>query len=258
MKIVTAVAIALALLLIVFLLLQNGDEGLGKPAETGAYIAPTVVAKPTGGSAAYQDGRTIKTVQFYEGQLPRTEPARFYRYELPMIDLGGSQAVGCNQEIERRYGALIRQSVAAIEQYELPVLEKLTYSSFQQAGILTLRVDRLDTDGASASVYYTVAAETGGPVSVEELFAAAGLTGTPLEVLEEAVTSLFTRYYGPMNESNSAYTTALFCTQNALESLTATRMHLTERGTLLVAVELYDPAGGSGYVELELPGSEGS
>ena len=200
-----------------------------------------------------REKRVVKTVLSYAGEIPLTEPRETYSYQLPMIDLSGPQAVGINNELEERYGTLIRQSMAAMERYEEPLLQRLSFSTFIQSNILTLRVDRRDTDGSSYTAYFTVQAETGNAVSVSQLFEAVGLMEDPAALLNEAVTELFEQRYGSLEGADVARTTAMNRTQNGLVPLTANRMHLTENGRLIVAVELFAPDGGSSVVELTLP-----
>ena len=195
----------------------------------------------------------IKTIQFYTGEIPLTNPTRSYSYELPFIDLAGSHAAGCNQDIENFFGTLIRQSLDAMKNYEDPILERLSYSSFTRSGILTLRVDRRDFDGTVNQAWYTVDAETGEAVSVDRLFTAAGVTGDPASVLNDAVLERFTAKYGALEGAEAAVTTAWNRTQGALSPLTTSRMHLNENGSLTVAFELFAPDGGSSVVELSLP-----
>lgn len=198
---------------------------------------------------------TVKTVLSYDGEIPLTEPKRTCSYRLPMIDLGGAAAVACSQEIEERFGGLIRQSIEAVESWQTPILERLSYSSFTLADILTLRIDRLDLDGSMQEAWYTVDAVSGEAVTVERLFRAAGLSGKPTELLNEAVQELFARRFGTAADSNTQapYYTALNETLEALSPLTVNRMHLTEAGKLIVAVELFDPDGGSSVETLTLP-----
>lgn len=195
----------------------------------------------------------VKTVQSYTGEIPLTNPTRTYSYELPFIDLAGSHAAGCNQDIESFFGALIQQSLDAMKTYEDPILERLSYSSFTRSGILTLRVDRRDFDGTVNQAFYTVDAETGEAVSVARLFTAAGISGEPASVLNDAVLARFTARYGALEGADAAVTTAWNRTQGALSPLTANRMHLNENGSLIVAFELFAPDGGSSIVELPLP-----
>lgn len=195
----------------------------------------------------------VKTVQSYTGEIPLSDPVRTFSYELPFIDLAGSHAAGCNQDIENFFGILIQQSLDAMEHYEDPILERLSYSSFTRSGILTLRVDRRDYDGAENQAWYTVDAETGEAVSVERLFAAAGISGDPAAVVNDAVLARFTSKYGALAGSDTAHTTAWNRTQEALSPLTANRMHLNANGSLTLAFELFAPDGGSNVVELVLP-----
>lgn len=200
-----------------------------------------------------QEKALVRCIQSFEGELPKSSPPRQYSYQLPMIDLWGAQATACNQEIENRFEPLIRQSLEAIRKYEVPVLERLSYSSFLRGDILTLRIDRLDSDGVTGVAYYTVNAETGEAVSVQALFAAAGVEGDPEKVVNEAAIALFTRRFGSPEGAETEVTTALNRTQAGLLPLSANRMHLTENGRLKLMLELFDPKGDSTIEELELP-----
>ena len=222
--------------------------GGASPAASGHAVLPS------GEDPTLPQTRTvIKTVRSYQGEIPLSDPVRTYSYELPMLDLGGAEAVACNQEIEERYGTLIQQSLKAMERYEDPVLQSLSFTSFTRSGILTLRVDRRDLDGSASQAWYTVDAETGEAVSVSALFAAAGVSGTSSEAINRATDLLFVERFGPLNGTDPAYTTALNRTQGALLLLTSSRMHLTEDGRVVVAIELFAPNGGSSIEELILP-----
>ena len=166
---------------------------------TGTYNYRSSEADPAGpGDPASRPTNTVKTVRSYSGEIPMTKPARYYSYELPMIDLSGAHAAGCNQDIESFFGLLIEQSLDAMKNYQEPILERLSYTTFTRAGILTLRVDRRDYDGASNQAWYTVDKETGEAVSVKRLFAAAGISGDPETALNEAVLDCFTARYGAL------------------------------------------------------------
>lgn len=257
LRILPALLLAAALLTAALLL---GGCGLldPDPADSipdGSYFYGDSEASGNGNEESIFSGgdRKVKTVLNYSGEIPLTEPRRSYSYQLPMIDLGGAQAVGINNELEDRFGLLIRQSLEAMERYEEPILERLSYSSFTRNGILTLRVDRRDYDGGSFTAYYTVDAEDGSAVSVKELFNTVGLQGSPSAILSEEVTERFVQRYGSPEGADAAHTTALTRTLAALEPLTANRMHLSEDGRLIVAFELFAPDGGSSIVELTLP-----
>ena len=200
-----------------------------------------------------RNGSSVKTVLSYQGEIPLTDPVRSFSYQLPMIDLRGEHAQGCNQEIETRFGTLIRQSMDAMAAYEEPILERLSFTSYTQSGILTLRIDRLDRDGEEGQAFYTVNAETGESVGMEELFAAAGIAGKPETVINDAILALYTERYGALAGADASVTTALNRTEAALAPLSANRMHLTPEGKLTVAFELYEPNGGSSVEELILP-----
>lgn len=195
----------------------------------------------------------IKTVLSYQGQIPMTDPLRYYSYALPMIDLPGSYAAGCNQELERVFGELINQSLEAMERYETPILESLSFTSYSLDGILTLRVDRRDSDGSSSEAYFTVKESNGEQASVKELLAAAGLEGDLESLLTKAITARFENRYGAVTAGDTAATTALTKTLAEIPQIGAQRMHLNADGRLTVAVNLYSPTGNADTEELVLP-----
>ena len=84
-------------------------------------------------------------------------------------------------------------------------------------------------------------------------FAAAGIEGEPQKTVEAAAEAAFRARYGDPAAPDAAWTTALTKTQAELLPLTANRMHLTEEGGLVVAVELFAPEGGSRVEALRLP-----
>ena len=195
----------------------------------------------------------VKTVMEYSGDLPYSSPPQEYSYQLPMIDLAGAQAVGCNQEIENVFGTLIRQSMDAIQEYQTPILAQLSYSYYVYSGILTLRVLRQDTDGQITTAYYTVNAKNGEAVSLAELFRTAGISGTPDTVVNDALLERFTSRFGKLEGADPAVTTALNQTQAELFPLSPNRMYITEDGRLSVRFMLYAPNGGSSIEEIILP-----
>ena len=248
-------------LLCLLLCLALTGCGLGEEQESEEYVYTGTYFPVSEHPDAYGEGdaldpqqrSVVKTILSYNGELPYSYPTEYYSYQLPMIDLAGEQALGCNQEIENRFGTLIRESMEAMETGADPVLRSVSYSCYTLSDILTLRIDQVDFEGQSSRAYYTVDAKTGESVSMEELFAAAGLNGNPKDLVNEAVNALFTRRFGPLDPENAAYTTALNRTQTALSPLGANRMHLAENGSLVVAVELFAPGGGSSVEELTLP-----
>lgn len=220
------------------------------------YLSPT----ETGGfypgaqdPALPREKSVVKTVLSYEGEIPLLQPTVYYSYQLPMIDLAGAQAMGCNQEIENRFGSLIRQSLEAMERYEEPILERVSYTSYTIKGILTLCISRKDRDGNAGEAWYTVDAETGEAVSVATLFEAVGVTEKPETAVNDALLALFTARYGAPQGADVSVTTALNRTQEALSPLTANRMHLTADGRLAVVLELFAPDGGSSVETLYFP-----
>lgn len=223
------------------------------PTGTYDFWTQSTYVEPGGDPAQSQQKNVVKTIQSYTGEIPLSDPVRSYSYELPFIDLAGSHAAGCNQDIENFFGGLIKQSLDAMERYEDPILERLSYTSYTQSGILTLRVDRRDYDGSVNQAWYTVDAETGEAVSAARLFDAAKISGDPAAVLNEEVLARFTQRYGPLEGADAAHTTAWNRTQSALSPLSSNRMHLNENGSLTVAVELFAPEGGSDLMELTLP-----
>lgn len=234
-------------------LFEDGETEELLPDESyysGSYVLPT---DSDGSLVLPQGDETVKTVLSYQGEIPLTDPVQYYSYQLPMIDLGGAQAMGCNQEIEARFLPLIQQSMDAVTTLGEPLLESLTYSTYTRDGILTLEIDRLDLDGSAAQAFYTVDEKTGEAVSVKALFEAAGIEGDPVQVLNQTVLELFTKRYGALEKADAAYTTALNRTQSELSGLSANWMHLTRDGQLIVALAIYSPTGGSSVEELTLP-----
>ena len=250
----------LIILLLIALLLVGCDLQNRRDSEdfipTGTFAGATANEMGGGGDPWMpQEKSTVKTVLSYAGEVPMSEPTRAYSYQLPMIDLSGAHAAGCNRDIEDYYGSMIRSSMEAMERFEDPILERLSYSSYTISGILTLRMEQRDYDGTESQSWYTVDAETGEEVSVDRLFAAAGISGKPQTVLSEAVEKLFVKRFGatPASAADSPYSTARFQTLEALQPLKASRMHLNENGGLTVAFELFAPNGGSTVEELILP-----
>ena len=223
------------------------DAGSHSLRPSGGEIQPV---KP--GGLPGSEGDTVKTVLSYKGEIPLSQPVRYYSYELPMIDLTGSYAAACNQEIEVTYGSLIRQGLEDMENYRDPALETLRWSSFVHGGILTLRIDQRNGDGSSNTAYYTVDASTGREVSLEALGAAAGISGDLREALKAAVTERYGQLYGS-GQGDSGYTTALNKTLAQLSELRAQQIHMTESGTLVAAYGCYAPQGGVSMDEVSLP-----
>lgn len=229
---------------------EETQELLPDESYYGGYVLPT---DSDGSLVLPQGDEIVKTVLSYQGEIPLTDPVRYYSYQLPMIDLEGAQALGCNQEIENRFLPLIQQSMDAVTTLGEPILENLSFSTYTRDGILTLEIDRLDLDGSAAQAFYTLDAETGEAVSVKALFEAAGIEGEPAQVLNQKVLELFAKRYGALEKADVAYTTALNRTQTELSGLSANWMHLTRDGKLTVALVVYVPGGGSDLEELTLP-----
>lgn len=235
-------------------LYDDGSDETALPTGTYSAVQPGSLPSNSWKEPDFsQSGQTVKRVMEYEGEIPLSDPTVRYKYYLPMIDLAGQQAFGCNQEIEDRYGSLIRKSLEAMKRYETPVLEKLTYSSFTIKNVLTLRIDRQDTNGETSQAFYTVHAQSGDAVTLYDLFEAAKIDRNPEQVLNQAVVKLFQSRFGSLDGADSAYTTALTRTQSELARLATNRMHLTEAGRLLVTLTVYDPNGGTTQEDLLLP-----
>ena len=248
----------LPILLIVFLLTacdlrnrQDSEDFIPDDSDLPAWTGWTVPTFDPNG--VQPQSQTVKTVKDFSGELPYGFEGDDYIYQLPMIDLAGAYAAGCNQEIENRFGSLIEQSMDAIEKYETPILAQLTFNSYVRSGILTLCIRRVDTDGETVTAYYTVDEKTGEAVSLADLFSAAGMSGDPFGIVNEAVTELFTKRFGSLEGAEDDVTTALNKTMAALSPLTANRMHLTEDGSLAVDFELFAPNGGISLEEINLP-----
>ena len=253
MKVILCLCLLLCLLLTGCGLFET--EGTEDDEYTGTYFPVSDYAGQIGGegSNGAAEQSVVKTVRSYAGEIAYTYPVENYSYRLPMIDLAGEQAAGCNQEIEERFGTLIDQSLEAIEELGDPLILTLSFTSYTRDDILTLRIDCVDFDGDTSRAFYTVDARNGDAVPIKTLFAAAGLDGDPEQLVEKAVEELFTRRFGPLDKNDTAYTTALSRTQNALLPLEARRMHRTEDGRLIVAIELFWPNGASSVEELILP-----
>ena len=177
-----------------------------------------------------------------------------YSYRVPMLDLPGAQAVGCNQEIDERFGAPVRQDLEAMERGEMPQISVVDFDSFELGGILTLRMFRQDQDGAFFEGYYTVEASSGERVTARDLLAAVGLSGSLAELTAAAARRTFvSRYEGTWSEEDPAYADALTRTLAGATAVTVSMAHLTRDGRLSVAAEIFSPAGGSEWTELSLP-----
>ena len=188
----------------------------------------------------------VKTVLMEEGEYVYTNPAIEYRYELPFIDLGGTHAVGCNQEIESRFGEPIRASLAAMEQGQEPEVRTVSYSTYVFGDVLTVRVDRFNVDGSSSTGVYSVHAETGERVTTDEFCSAAVLPRDQLksrveQAAEERLAALAPEGVG---RDDPAFNAALLQTLSVLANEDNLNLYLNPDGSLMCILQFYIPNGG--------------
>lgn len=177
-----------------------------------------------------------------------------YSYQIPMLDLPGAQAVGCNMEIEANFGAPARASLEAMGRHDAPEVAVVSFVSYEHNGVLTVRMDRRDVDGSTYQAYYTVSASKGERVSVSDFLQAAGLGRRNFqEMYNEAVERRFEMEYRTTAASQGSYDAALTMTLARAAAVDESYLHLTEDGKLIAAAELISPSGGSEWVELSLP-----
>ena len=188
----------------------------------------------------------VKTVLAYSGVCEFMYPTMEYSYELPFIDLGGSYAAGCNEELERRFGDAIRESLSRMEQIQEPIVQTVSYYSYIYGAVLTLRVERIDVDGSRSSGIYTVNADTGERVTPEEFCAASGLPRDMLKSsLERAVEERLAVEKGGEDKDSQAFRTALTNSLAQLANENTLNFYLESNGALMCVVQLWLPAGGT-------------
>ena len=220
-------------------------------AATSGQQAPSGPEKPT----SQPDGEewtgpgigTVKQVYFREGDYTWGGDTVHYSYALPMVDLPSDFAMGCNQEIEFRFGNPIREAVADMEHSEALTVQTVRYTQDVFGSVLTVRIYRTDVDGAESQGIYSLNCVTGDEPTYEEFLAAAGLKEEQVpELLSSVVTVRFReKTEGRVRELDSRYQTALNQTLGGISDPSLLNRHLTEDGKLAIYATVYDPEGGS-------------
>ena len=219
------------------------------PGETAGAITPSgEEERPLGGG-------TVKEVFFQEGDYTYKGTEYHYSYSIPMVDLPSDYAMGCNQEIELRFGNPIRESLSDMERFEPLVVQTVKYTEDVFGSVLTVRVYETDVDGGESQGIYSLNAVTGEEPTYQEFLAAAGLQESRIpELLTDAVTLRYRELVGNrFRETDPRYTAALSQSLGALADPSLLYRHLTEDGKLAIYVTVYDPAGGSDLQEFILP-----
>lgn len=225
-----------------------GQTGL--PAQTEAPVTDSV-----GGESPVQTGNNpVKTALSAKGEADFVYPALAWSYELPWIDLPDRYAMECSQEIDLRFGAPIREAMADLEQYKLPVVQKVAYQAYSVKGILTLRIERTNTDGTSARAIYSVMEQTGARVTTSDFCEAAGIPQKELlsrlnQAVEEKLLELC---QGRWTREDTPFRTALTLTLSRLAEVDRLNLYLSPEGRLIAVVEVFDPAGGSTTEEIPI------
>ena len=251
--------IALLLLLCVILCgcdLRNrqSSEDFVPTGDVGAYEPPRGEDAPGAELNPGEAGMNrVKTVLSERGEYIYAYPAIEYSYELPFIDLAGAHAVGCNQEIESRFGQPIRESLAAMEQKRDPVVKTVAYTNYIFGNVLTLRVERTDTDGTQSEAIYSVDAKTGEKVSAEAFCEAVGLKKDQLkERVQRAAEERLRVLSGTVDSENPDYLLAVTQTMSLLSNVDYLNLYLNPDGKLVCIAEIFTPSGGDGMEELIL------
>ena len=197
----------------------------------------------------------VKVTLDREGEYDRSRELIRYRYRVPYLDFPTEYANQCNLEIERLFYVPAEESLEEMEQYRPPIVQTVDFTTDVHGDVLSVRVNRLDVDGSLTPAVYSIHAETGEAVSPEQFLAAVGLEDQdPIRILTNAVQTRFeSKYAGRYSASDLEYTTALSRTLEPLAQPGQLRMYLTEAGALHIAVELFDPRGGSTVEEISLP-----
>lgn len=232
---------------------SDGHAAAAEQQNPSSTEKPTV--QPGGEDLDGPGAGTVKQVLFREGDYTYGGAAVHYSYALPMVDLPSDHAMGCNQEIEFRFGNPIREALSEMEHAEPLSVQTVRYTEDRYGSVLTVRIYRTDVDGEESQGIYSLNAVTGDAPTYQEFLAAAGLQENRLpELLNQAVTVRFRETVGDrFRESDSRYQTALNQTLNGISDPSLLNMHLTEDGKLAIYVTVFDPEGGSDLQQLILP-----
>ena len=195
----------------------------------------------------------VKIVLSESGEYIYTNPAISYSYELPFIDLSGSHAVGCNQEIEAGFGKAIRESLSRMEERQEPIVETVRCSSYIFGSVLTLRIERVDVDGSRSEAIYSLDRATGEKVTTEAFCAAAGLDRSQLKARLELAVEERLRVLAPSTDPEDPdFVRALAQTKSLLGDPDKLDYYLDSNGKLVCIAEIFTPGGGDGMEELHI------
>lgn len=254
----------LALLLALLLFLSGCDLRNRRPSEEfisdgsvppaqARTSAPAAPPAQTGFLPAEWNG-AVKTVLAKEGTFFGAKEIA-YSYRIPFLDLADAYAMGCNQEITARFEADAQKSLAQMEQGKPPVVQRVDFTSDLHGTVLSLRLHRLDTDGAESWGTYCVDRSTGAKPTLSAFCEASGVPeGEVPQRLREAAEELTRETAGERYEADDLeYTTALTLTLSGLAEPAALPMHLRADGSLCFVITLYHPGGGTTAEEIVLP-----
>ncbi len=195
----------------------------------------------------------VKLVLSESGEFIFSNPAIDYSYELPFIDLGGSHAIGCNQEIEASFGAAIRDSLERMEQKEEPVVKTVRFTSYLYGDVLTLHIERVDVDGGRSEAIYSVDNTSGERVSTEAFCKAAGVRQEELtDKLKAAVEERLHVLFPDLDPEDPAFRTALIQTTAQMNDTAKLNFYLDSLGELICIARVFTPTGSEGMEELRI------
>lgn len=223
---------------------EGGDTGTALPdADPGSDLPLPI----QGGTEC------VKIVLSESGEYIYSNPAIEYSYELPFIDLSGSHAVGCNQEIEAGFGEAIRESLALMEGRQAPIVETVRCDSYIFGTVLTLRIERVDVDGSRSEAIYSLDRSTGEKVTTDAFCSAAGLDRSQLKTRLELAVEERLRVLAPSTDPEDPdFVRALAQTKALLADLDKLNYYLDSNGKLVCIAEILTPGGGDGMEELHI------
>ena len=177
------------------------------------------------------------------GEYDHSREIIYYSYRVPRLDFPTEYANYCSLEIERLFRGPAEESLEEMEQYRPPQVVTVDFTADVKGDVLSVRVFRKDTDDSVMSKTYSIHAVTGEAVTPEQFLKAVGLEGDdPVKTLTDAVRARFeARFAGRYTASDP------------LAHPEQLSMYLAENGFLEIAVEMFDPGGGSFVEEITLP-----
>ncbi len=219
---------------------------------------PAGTGSPADGSGTGWNGPSggiVKQVFFEEGDYTCDGTTLHYSYAIPMVDLPSDYAMGVNQEIELRFGNLIRDSLENKERLEPMDVQTVRYSEDVYGSVLTVRIYQTDADGGESQGVYSLNAVTGDAPTSEEFLAAAGLQEKQVsDLLAEAIAVRIRELVGNRyRDPDPRYSAAVTRTQEQASNPNLLHMHLTEDGRLAVYVTVYLPDNSTDLQEFILP-----